>query len=122
MSHFDPSNTIFIALSTSLPEVAVCVAAMKIGALDMAIGNVFGSNVFNIAILALDDIFYTKGPLLSHVSGQHIIAASAAMTMTAIAMIGLTYRAKKKPTFLASDALGIVLVYLVATVALYMVR
>lgn len=58
-------GNIFIAVSTSLPEVVVSIAAVKTGAVDLAIGNLFGSNIFNIFILALDDIFFIKGPILS---------------------------------------------------------
>lgn len=112
-------GNIFIALSTSLPEVVVSISALKIGAVDLAFGNIFGSNVFNIFILALDDIFYTKGPLLTDVSQIHIVTAITAMMMTAIASIGLTYRTSKKHLFIAWDALGIVILYVVATAILY---
>lgn len=75
-------GNIFIAVSTSLPEVVVSMAAVKIGAIDLAIGNLFGSNIFNIFILALDDVFFTKGPLLSFASPNHIISALSAIAMT----------------------------------------
>src|SRR3990172_2813891 len=48
-------GTLFIAASTSLPKVVVSIAAIRIGTIDLAIGNIFGSNIFNIAILAFDD-------------------------------------------------------------------
>jgi len=115
-------GNIFIAVSTSFPEVVVSIAALKIGAVDMAVGNLFGSNLFNIAILALDDVFYTKGPLLSHISGNHIVAAIAAITMTAVAVIGLTYRTSKKILLFAWDSLGILAVYVFATFVLYATR
>ena len=115
-------GNIFIALSTSLPEVVVSISALKIGAVDLAFGNIFGSNVFNIFILALDDGFYTKGPLLTDVSQIHIVTAITAMMMTAIATIGLTYRTNKKHLFIAWDALGIVILYVVATAILYVRR
>jgi cation:H+ antiporter len=115
-------GNIFIAFSTSLPEVVVSIAAVKIGAIDLAIGNLFGSNIFNIFILALDDIFFTKGPLLSFASPNHIISASSAIIMLSIAIIGLTYRSEKKPLFLAWDSIGILLVYLINLMLLYMIR
>jgi len=115
-------GNIFIAISTSLPEVVVSIAAVKMGAVDLAIGNLFGSNVFNIFILALDDVFFLKGPLLSYASPNHIISALSAITMTTIAIIGLTYRAEKKPLFLAWDSIGILLVYFVNLILLYNLR
>ena len=89
------------------------------GAVDMAFGNLFGSNLFDIGILAVVDVFYTNGVLTSHVSPSHGIAAVGAMTMTAIAVVGLTYRATRKALFLAWDSWAIIAAYLFATVALY---
>ena len=115
-------GNIVIGASTSLPEIVVSLAALKIGAVDMAFGNLFGSNLFDMAILGIDDVFYTKGVLTSHVSANHQIAAVAAMTMTAVAVVGLTYRVTRKRLFLAWDSWGIVAVYVLATVALYLRR
>jgi len=105
-------GNIFIAVSTSLPEVVVSIAAVRMGAVDLAIGNLFGSNIFNIFILALDDIFFLKGPLLSYANTNHLISALSAMAMTAIAIIGLTYRAEKKRLFVSWDSVAILLCYI----------
>lgn len=115
-------GNIFIAISTSLPEVVVSISAVKISAIDLAIGNLFGSNIFNIFILAIDDIFFVNGPILSSVSQNHIISAISSITMTTIAIIGLTYRAEKKRLFLAWDSMGILMVYIVNLMLLYMLR
>lgn len=115
-------GNIFIALSTSLPEVVVSIAAVKMDAIDLAIGNLFGSNIFNICILAVDDIFFTRGAILSFVSLNHIVPAMTAIIMTSIAIVGLTYRTEKKRLFLAWDSIGIVLVYIVYLMALYSLR
>jgi len=115
-------GNIFIALATSLPELVVSLSAVKMDALDLAVGNLFGSNLFNIFILAIDDIFYIKGPLLSFAEQNHIFSALSAIAMTGIVIIGLTYRAEKKRLFLAWDSLGIVFVYIVNIMLLYMSR
>jgi len=115
-------GNIFIALSTSLPEVVVSISAVKMGAIDLAVGNLFGSNIFNIFILAVDDMFFVKGPILSFVNTSHIISALSAILMTAIAIIGLTYRAEKKTLLLAWDSIGILLVYIANLMLLYMLR
>ena len=104
-------GSLFVAASTSLPEVAVSVAAARLGAIDMAAANLFGSNLFNIAVLGADDVFYTAGSFLGAVSEANLITLIATMTMTAIAIIGLTYRAQRKRFRLSWDALGIVAVY-----------
>jgi cation:H+ antiporter len=112
-------GTIFIALSTTLPELVVSVAALRVGAVDMAFGNIFGSNLFNVAVLALDDFFYVKAPLLSVVAPHHVTAAIAASMMTAIAVTGLTYRTTKKRFPVAWDSLAIIAVYVLSLWILY---
>ncbi|MBI5752709.1 MAG: sodium:calcium antiporter [Hydrogenophilales bacterium] len=89
-------GTIFVAFVTSVPELVVTIAALRIGALDMAIGNLLGSNLFDIAILALDDLLYLPGPILSHVSATHSVSALSAMVMTGVAIIGLLYRPRTR--------------------------
>lgn len=89
-------GSVFVAMTTSLPEVVVSIAAIRIGAQDMAIANMLGSNMFNILVLAVDDIFYTKGPLLSHISVNHTVTGLMAIIMTAVVVIGLTYPPERK--------------------------
>ncbi|MFA4918230.1 MAG: hypothetical protein WC581_03150 [Thermodesulfovibrionales bacterium] len=115
-------GNIFIAISTSLPEVVVSLSAMRIDAVDLAIGNLFGSNIFNVFILAIDDILFFQGPILSFVNPTHIISAQSAIAMMTLAVIGLTYRAAKKPLFLAWDSIGIVLIYVMNLLLLYTLK
>jgi cation:H+ antiporter len=115
-------GTVFIALSTSLPEVVVSLAAVKMGAIDLAIGNLFGSNIFNIFILGIDDLLFVKGPLLSWSSRNHAIPALIAIMMTAVAIIGLTYRAEKKRLLISWDSVVIVVLYLISLGLLYGLR
>lgn len=105
-------GTIFIALSTSLPEFVVSFGALRIGSVDLMFGNLFGSNLFNIGILAIDDLLYTKGALLANISQNHLVTANAAIVMTAIMIVGLTYQTKKKFLYLAWDSVAVILVYL----------
>jgi cation:H+ antiporter len=104
-------GTLFVATSTSLPEVVVSVTAARIGAVDMAAGNLFGSNLFNMFVIGLDDVLMVKGPMLGAVEPSHLIALGGAIGMTAIAIIGMTYRAASKRHRLSWDAVGMVLVY-----------
>lgn len=107
-------GTLFVATATSLPEVVVSAAAIRIGAVDMAAANLFGSNLFNVAVLGIDDILYRRGPMLADVSSAHLVTLGAAIAMTGIAIIGLTMRAKKKRFRLSWDAAAIVGVYVVS--------
>jgi hypothetical protein len=78
--------------ATSLPELAVTLAALRLRAPDLAIANLLGSNLFNLVLLAIDDMAYLRGPLLVDVSISHVGTAVTAMTMTGLVMIGLVLR------------------------------
>ncbi|HBO83909.1 MAG: hypothetical protein A2073_02610 [Deltaproteobacteria bacterium GWC2_42_11] len=116
-------GTVFIAITTSLPEVVVSISALKIGATDMAIANLFGSNMFNILILAIDDIFYTKGSLLADVSANHAVTGFMAVLMTGIAVVGLIYRLERKMFLrLGWDAVALLLAFAGNIYLLYLLR
>ena len=89
-------GTLLVALATSLPELVVTIAALHLGAVDMAIANLLGSNLFNIFVLAVDDLLYTEGPLLADVSWVHAISAVSAVMMTGVAIVALLYRAQMR--------------------------
>jgi cation:H+ antiporter len=89
-------GTLFVAFATSVPELAVTLAALRIGALDMAIGNVLGSNLFDILIIAVDDVFFVRGSILAHVASAHLASVISAMMMTGIVIVGLLYRPRRR--------------------------
>ena len=105
-------GTLFLATATSLPEGAVSLTALRIGAVEMAVSNLLGSNLFNIAILAIDDIAYQEGLLLKHASDAHLVTVFSTVIMSAIVIAGLTFRSAPKRSLLAWDTFLIALVYL----------
>jgi len=113
-------GTLFVAFATSVPEIVVTITALRIGALNMAIGNLLGSNLFNILVLAIDDVIYVQGPLLSHVSPSHGASAFTAITMTAAAIIGLLYRREHRVFRTVSwPSIFLILAYLINSYILY---
>ncbi|MDA8127462.1 MAG: sodium:calcium antiporter [Betaproteobacteria bacterium] len=114
-------GTLFVAAVTSAPEVVVTVAALRIGAVDLAIGNLFGSNLFNIAILAIDDLAYLPGPLLADVSLTHAASAFSAMMMSGLAVVGLVLRpASRVFRSISWISLLLLVVYLLNSLFLYL--
>jgi cation:H+ antiporter len=113
-------GTLFVAGATSLPELVVTIAALRIGALNMAIASLLGSNLFDMLVLAIDDIAYVKGPILSHVSPVHAVSAFSAVIMTGIVVVGVFYRAKRRLSrYVDWISLSLFLVYLLNTYVLY---
>ncbi len=109
----------FIALSTSLPEVVVALTAIRIGAVNLAIAGLFGSNLFNLAILALDDMLFLDGSIYQAVDETHAFTATTAVVMTGIAILGLMLRPRTKPPYLDWDALTMIVVYVGAVIILF---
>lgn len=85
-------GTLFAALVTSLPELVVTFTAMRIGAVDMAIGDLLGSNLFDLIILGVDDVFFRKADLLTVISPAHMFSALSALAMTGVVIVGLYFR------------------------------
>ena len=112
-------GTLFLAVSTSLPEIAVSIAAVRMGSIDMSVGNLLGSNLFNVFILAIDDMFYTKGNLLKDASDLHILSVFSTLIMTAVVIIGLMITTRGKRYRMAWDSVLIFLIYILNLVLLY---
>jgi cation:H+ antiporter len=104
-------GTTLVAVVTSLPELVTTLAALKLGAEDMAIGNLFGSNLFNMFALGLTDLFYTQGRFLSVIDPSFLLVAVLGLIMTAMALIGNLARIERRLWFLEADALALILVY-----------
>ncbi len=88
-------GSLFLAFTTTLPEITVSFAAMRIGAKDLAVANLIGSNLFNLTIISIDDLLYVKGPVLAAVSETHLVTACAVVLMTIVIIIGLGRRYRR---------------------------
>ncbi|MEM9588936.1 MAG: hypothetical protein AAGA03_16770 [Planctomycetota bacterium] len=104
-------GAVFLALVTSLPEIVTTYEASRIEADDMAIGNVLGSNAFNLLILLAIDCV-TPEPLFSTLGNVHAIAAIGIVVTTSIAAMGMLYRAEKRWWVFEPDALAVIAVSL----------
>jgi cation:H+ antiporter len=114
-------GTLFIAASTSLPELVVTIAALRLGALNMAVAGLLGSNLFNIFILAITDVLYTPGPIMAAASPTHAVSAMSAVIMTGIAIVGLQYRPVSRLFGrLSWISLSLVTIYLVNSYVTYL--
>jgi cation:H+ antiporter len=86
----------FLAFSTSLPELATAVAAARIGAFDLAVGSLLGSNAFNMAIIFFTDLAYTEGPILASVNLAQAFVGVSAILLMAIVLAGIVHGARTR--------------------------
>ena len=114
-------GTQFLALSTSLPELAASIAAIRIAAPELAISNVLGSNLFNMGfILFVDDAVLTSGSLWDAVAKVHILTAGGAILMTAIVIIALAAQSRaRRPRRFTTESLLLVAVYILVSAAVF---
>ncbi|MEA3493600.1 MAG: sodium:calcium antiporter [Candidatus Margulisiibacteriota bacterium] len=107
-------GVLFLGLATTLPELVVSISALRMGNISMSKGNLFGSNIFNIGILFVVDVFYRKGPLLASVSNNMIYAALFGALLT-----GVAFRAIKAKTKFRFAAAAIIVIYIISIYILY---
>lgn len=112
-------GTVFVALTTSLPELVVVIVAVRMNAADMAIANVLGSNLFNVLVLSIEDVFYSK-VLLLNASPVHLVTIASALAMYGLVLAGLIYRVERKTAFrLSWESIGIAILFLLNTVLIF---
>lgn len=104
-------GTTLVAITTSLPELAASLAAVRLGAFDLAVGNLFGSNAFNMAALFVTDVAYREGPLLSAVNHSHVLTALWSILLMSIGLMGIIYRAEKRFMLIEPDSALIIMSY-----------
>ena len=114
-------GTQFLALSTSLPELATAVAAIRLNAPTLAISNLLGSTLFNMGfILFIDDVAFTDGALWSNVSPIHTLTSIIAVIMTAVVVIALISRSRTRPSrFWTFEAVMLIGLYVVASILVF---
>ena len=95
-------GTLFLAIITSMPELVVTVAALQLGAIDMAVADILGANMLDVAHLFTVDLFYSRGPILSSVSSVHLITAGVTIVMSLLVILGVRFRQKRKIFIVAS--------------------
>ncbi len=104
-------GTSLVAITTSLPELVVSISAVRLGAFDLAVGNLFGSNAFNMAAFFFADLTYRGGGLLGSVASTHALTALWSILMMNLGLIGIIYRAEKRFMLIEPDSLLMIVAY-----------
>lgn len=108
-----------VAITTSLPELVATIAAVRIRAFDLAVGNLFGSNLFNMFALGLTDVFYFRGRFLGEIDPAFALVGLLGLILTGLALVGNIARVERRFLFVEIDAFLILLVYFLAMWFLY---
>lgn len=113
-------GTALLSIVTSLPELLAAWAAVRIGAVEMAVGNLFGSSVFNMLALGIADFFYLQGSFLNDIDNDFALVGLLGVLLTMMALLGNIARVERRVLFIELDALAIIVVYFLSMFLLYL--
>jgi cation:H+ antiporter len=102
---------VLVGFATSLPEVSSITAAVRMGRYEMALGDVFGTNLITIGLLLLADLFYAGQPVLNAAGRFEAVAPLLGLVPTAIFVIGLLEKRNRTIPHMGYDALAATLVF-----------
>lgn len=85
---------VFTAISTSLPELVIALAAVRRGALTLAVGDILGGNAFDVLFLAVSDTLYVQGSLYAGIGIDESLWMAVTILMAAVLLMGLLRREK----------------------------
>ena len=108
-------GVIVLGVATSLPEVVTSLAALRIGAHDLAVGNLFGSNAINMVMFVPLDLL-TPGSILVAVDPVHAFVGLASILMMGLALAAIALRSRRPLSLLEPSSGLIILTYIVAVV------
>jgi len=112
-------GTWLVGLSTSLPELASSLAAVRMGAFDLAVGNLFGSNALNMAIFFPLDLAQPGAALFAALDPNHAISALFAVVLMSLGLAAIVYRAERRFAMIEPDSVLMVVVYVLGIGLLY---
>lgn len=115
-------GTIFLGAATSLPEIVSCVAAIRMTAFDLAVGNLFGSNLFNVAIFFFMDVADGPGSVFARIPQSHVVTALFGMLLTALGGASVGFRATRRWALVEPGSVLILVAYAASIVALVELR
>lgn len=103
-------GTVFSAVANSLPELVTAIAAVRIGAVSLAVGDVIGGNAFEVMFLCAADVAY-DGSIYAAFTAQDRTTALIALLMTAVILLGMVRRQRRGPGGIGFESALVLLLY-----------
>lgn len=113
-------GALFTATSTSLPELVTTVAAVRRGALTLAVGGIIGGNTFDVILVAASDVAYRGGSVYHGISDLPIFIIAITILMTAVLLLGLLRRERHGIANIGFESVLLIAIYVTATVLIAM--
>ncbi|TKB51454.1 sodium:calcium antiporter [Ferrimonas sediminicola] len=103
---------VFTAVSTSIPELVVAITAVRMGALNLAVGDIVGGNAFDTLFVAAADLAYRQDSIYAVISRVEQFWLATAMLMTGVLLMGLIYRQRHGPGNIGLESVALLAIYL----------
>jgi cation:H+ antiporter len=103
---------VLIAVSTSLPELVTSLAAIRLGALTLAVSGIIGGNAFDTLFAALGDIAYRDGSIYHALSSREPALLSLALLMTGVLLLGMLHRERRGLANIGFESALLLVLYL----------
>ncbi|UZD65618.1 sodium:calcium antiporter [Marinobacter sp. AN1] len=100
------------AISTSIPELVTSVAAVRRGALTLAVGGIIGGNAFDTLFTAASDLAYRDGSIYHAMSNDARFWVALTILMSGILMMGLIRRERVGIGRIGAESVAIMVLYL----------
>lgn len=105
-------GALFTAVATSLPELVTSIAAVRRGALTLAVGGIIGGNCFDLLFLAFSDVAYRSGSIYHAMTDRQVFMIALTLLLTGILLLGLLRREKKGIGNIGFESVLILILYL----------
>lgn len=106
-------GALFVALATSLPELVTSIAAVRRGALTLAVSDIVGGNFFDVLFVAAADLVYLKGSIF-HAGGiglREVFLTSITILLNVVLLSGLIFRQKRGPGNIGFESVLMLVLY-----------
>lgn len=107
-----------VGFCTSLPELSSVIGALKLRRYQLALGDIFGTNLFNVQIIFIADLFYRGGPVLNSAGTFEVAAACLSTVMTGIFVVGMLERRDKAIGRMGTDSALALTVFVLGLIGL----
>ncbi|EHA15956.1 MULTISPECIES: sodium:calcium antiporter [Halomonadaceae] len=114
-------GVLLTSIVTSLPELVTTVAAVRRGALTLAVAGIIGGNAFDTLFAAASDVAYRGGSIYHVIPDQVMLWVALSVLMTGVLMLGLLHRQEQGPGRIGFESMVIIGLYL-AGIATLMVN
>lgn len=112
-------GALFTAVATSLPELVTSVAAVRQGALTLAVGGIIGGNSFDVLFVAFSDIAYRDGSIYHAMTNSNLFSVSLTILMTGVLVMGLLRREEHGVGNIGFESLLVLLLYIGGVLMLF---